>query len=91
MTDEPRTPRAAVDAIRVQAPSERNRKLAAFFGKEPTTVKGAVLLTGPLHDSTNLHASAFACQQRATPAGACRFARDSESGPLCASDFRYRS
>jgi hypothetical protein len=31
MTDEPRTPRAAVDAIRVQAPSERNRKLAAFL------------------------------------------------------------
>ena len=63
MTDEPRTPRAAVDAIRVQAPSERNRKLAAFFGKEPTTVKGAVLLTGGAHDSTNLHASAFACHR----------------------------
>jgi hypothetical protein len=31
MTDEPRTPRAAADAIRVQAPSERNRKLAAFL------------------------------------------------------------
>lgn len=29
-------------------------------GKEPTTVKGAVLLTGGAHDSTNLRASAFA-------------------------------
>ena len=31
MTDEPRTAGAAVNAIRIQAPSERNRKLAAFL------------------------------------------------------------
>jgi hypothetical protein len=68
---------AGASPVRVRVSPSRSSLLPAYAaagavnaedaGKEPTTVRGAVLLTGGAHDSTNLRASAFACGCRISP------------------------